>query len=70
MQSWKWDVRFEDLEPVMGKLFTDFTCHMWLLLNKNWLADPSNIPSPMNFQEAMEFWSVGVTVFLSFLLPL
>ena len=59
MRPWKWDIRFKGLEPVVGKLFTDFTCQMWLLLNKNWLADPSNIPAPSTFQEAMECWSVA-----------
>ena len=59
MRPWKWDIRLEGLEPVVGKLFTDFTCQMWLLLNKNWLADPSNIPAPSTLQEAMECWSVA-----------
>ena len=59
MRPWRWDVRFMDLEPVLGKLFTDFTCQMWLLLNKNWLLDPNNVPAPTNLQEAMECWSVN-----------
>ena len=59
MQPSKWDVHFKGLEPVVGKLFTNFTCQMWLLLNKNWLADPSNIPASSTFQEAMECWSIA-----------
>ncbi|KAF9218411.1 hypothetical protein BS17DRAFT_871358 [Gyrodon lividus] len=42
MWAWRWDSCLTHLEPVVGKLFTDFTCQMWLFLNTHWLADSSN----------------------------
>ncbi|KAF9222832.1 hypothetical protein BS17DRAFT_646087, partial [Gyrodon lividus] len=58
MRAWRWDSRLTHLEPVVGKLFIDFTCQMWLFLNTHWLADPSNILAPSCLQEAMACWSV------------
>jgi hypothetical protein len=58
MRAWRWDSRLIHIEPVIGKLFTDFTCQMWLFLHKHWLADPANVPAPSSLEEAMACWSV------------
>ncbi|KAF9234754.1 hypothetical protein BU15DRAFT_36660, partial [Melanogaster broomeanus] len=58
MRAWRWDSRLIHLQPVVGKLFTDFTCQMWLFLNKHWLADSSNVPGPACLEEAMTCWTV------------
>ncbi|KAF9219656.1 hypothetical protein BS17DRAFT_769877 [Gyrodon lividus] len=58
MWAWMWDSHLAHLEPVVGKLFTDFTYQMWLFLHKHWLPDPSNVPAPSCLNEAMECWSV------------
>ena len=58
MKSWTWNVRFSSLEPALGKLFTNFTHQMWLLVNSDWLIDPNNIPTPVTLEEAMGCWTI------------
>ncbi|KAF9230723.1 hypothetical protein BU15DRAFT_83270 [Melanogaster broomeanus] len=60
MRAWRWDSHLIHLQPVVGKLFTDYTCQMWLFLNKHWLADSSNVPGPACLEEVMTCWTVEI----------
>jgi len=44
MQSWMWSSELSLLEPVIGKLFVQFTCQLWIQMDSTWLIDAENRP--------------------------
>ncbi|KAN0101312.1 hypothetical protein V8E55_001296 [Tylopilus felleus] len=63
MQSWMWSADLSYLEPVVGKLFVQFTCQLWIQMDDAWLMDPEQRPEPTSLQDAIQSWSLN-TIFV------
>ena len=59
MRPWRWSEQFFCLEPVVGKLFVQFTCQFWIQIQDPWLTDPRSRPEPASLQDAMESWTLN-----------
>jgi len=61
MRDWAWSSDLSYLEPVVGKLFVQFTCQFWLQIVDTWLVDPENRPQPNSLEDAIQSWSLNST---------
>ncbi|KAI6096131.1 hypothetical protein F5141DRAFT_1067853 [Pisolithus sp. B1] len=52
MRSWTWSRQLSYLEPVVGKLFVQFTCQLWIQMDNAWLMDPEKRPEPTSLEDA------------------
>ena len=59
MRSWMWFSKLSILEPVVGKLFVQFTCQLWMQIDEAWLIDPEHWPEPTSLLDAIKAWSLN-----------
>ena len=58
MRAWTWTSDLSYLESMVGKLFVQFTCQIWMQLDDAWLIDSEKRPEPMSLQDAIQSWSL------------
>ncbi|KAI6028031.1 hypothetical protein PISMIDRAFT_23207 [Pisolithus microcarpus 441] len=56
-----WSRQLSHLELVVGKLFVQFTCQLWIQMEDAWLMDPEKRPEPMSLEDAVKCWTLNTT---------